>query len=79
VVLCRCRQHVHAQDARPKGFQLVIVRLFTGRDMVLKLAYPPALKQWQQFVPRGGVQALDNRLNNASPAARRPPGDPPSG
>ena len=33
VVLCRCRQHAHAQDARPKGFQFVIVRLLTRRDI----------------------------------------------
>ena len=34
VVLCRCRQHAHAQDARPKGFQFFIVHLLTRWDMV---------------------------------------------
>ena len=33
VVLCRCGQHVHAQDARP-GFQFFTVRLFTRQDIL---------------------------------------------
>ena len=37
VVLCRCGQHVHAQDARP-GFQFFIVRLITWQD--IPLHYP---------------------------------------
>jgi hypothetical protein len=37
VVLCRCGQHVHAQDARP-GFQFFTVRLMTLQD--IPLPYP---------------------------------------
>jgi hypothetical protein len=35
VMLCRCRQHAHAQDAPSEGFQFIVVRLFTRWDMAL--------------------------------------------